>query len=98
MNLLRLLVLAAGCALTWSIHAQPAKGTYNGLFLSTNGVCLDNSGSITITTAGAGAFSGKLQIGSTRAAISGTFTGGVFERQGIALAKQSLNIQLQWDV
>src|SRR5262249_25582069 len=48
-------------------------------------------------TADAGAFSGKLQIGKMSAPISGTFTGGVFERRGLTLAKQSLSVQLQWE-
>jgi hypothetical protein len=89
--------LALAIALAWPIHAQPAKGTYNGLFLGTNGVTLENSGSFTLTTSGAGAFSGKLQIGNARASLNGTFIGGVVEVTASLSKTQLLNVQLQWD-
>jgi hypothetical protein len=89
--------LPLAIALASPIQAQPAKGTYNGLFLGTNGVTLENSGSFTLTTAGAGAFSGKLQIGNTRASLSGTFIGGVASVVAQPSKTESLNVQLQWD-
>jgi hypothetical protein len=97
MKLVGFLAFAFGFALAWPSHAQPAKGTYNGLFLGTNGVALENSGSFNLTTAGAGAFSGKLQIGSVRASLSGTFIGGVANTIAHPSKNEFLNVQLQWD-
>jgi hypothetical protein len=97
MKLVGFLPLALGLALAWPIHAQPVGATYNGLFLGTNGVTLENSGAFSLTTAGAGAFSAKLQIGNTRAAVSGRFTGGVASVTAYPSKTESLNIQLQWD-
>jgi hypothetical protein len=89
--------LAFAFALAWPSHAQPAKGTYNGLFFGTNGVSLENSGSFTLTTTAAGAFSGKLQIGNARASLSGTFIGGVADTIAHPSKTESLHVQLQWD-
>jgi hypothetical protein len=97
MKLVGFLPLAIAIALASPIQAQPAKGTYNGLFLGTNGVSLENSGSFTLTTAGAAAFSGKLQIGNTRASLSGTFIGGVASVVAHPSKTESLTVQLQWD-
>jgi len=97
MQLLGLLVLATGCVLVSPIQAQPAKGTYNGLFLSTTDVSLQNSGSFTVTSTGSGAFSGKLQIGGIRASLSGTFTNGVAKAQAYFSKTQSLAVELQWN-
>jgi hypothetical protein len=96
MKLLGFLALAIGYALASPTQAQPAKGTYNGLFLASD-VSPDNSGSFTITTTGSGAFSGKLQLGSTRASLSGTFIGGVAAVVAHPSKTESLNVQLQWD-
>jgi hypothetical protein len=97
MKLVGFLSLAIGLAFALPVHAQPAKATYNGLFLATNGVTFQNSGSFTLTTAGAGAFSAKLQLGNTRTAVSGTFIGGVASVIAHSSKTQSLNVQLQWD-
>jgi hypothetical protein len=97
MKLVGFLALAIGFALTLPIHGQPARGTYNGLFLGTNGVTLENSGAFSLTTAGAGAFSAKLQIGNIRASVSGTFIGGVASVVAHPSKTESLNVQLQWD-
>lgn len=97
MKLVGFLSLAIGFALAMPTHAQPAKAIYNGLFLGTNGVTPDNSGSFTLTTASAGAFSGKLQIGNTHASVSGRFIGGVGSASAQLSKSQSLNVQLQWD-
>jgi hypothetical protein len=97
MKLVGFLTLAIGVALGSPIQAQPAKATYNGLFLGTNGVTLENSGAFSLTTAGAGAFSAKLQIGNTRASFSGTFSGGVANVIAHPSRSESLNVQLQWD-
>jgi hypothetical protein len=97
MKLVGFLALAIGFALASPIHAQPIKGTYNGLFLGTNSVTLENSGSFTLTTSGAGAFSGKLQLGNTRASLSGTFIGGMASVVAHPSKTESLNVQLQWD-
>jgi hypothetical protein len=95
MKLVGFLALAIGLAFASPIPAQPAKATYNGLFLGTDDVTLQNSGSFTLTTAGAGAFSAKLQIANTRASLTGRFIGGVAE---IPPSKaQSLTVHLQWD-
>jgi hypothetical protein len=95
MKLVGFLPLALCVALAWPTHAQPGGATYNGLFLGTNGVTLQNSGSFTLTMAGAGAFSAKLQIGNTRASLTGRFIGGVAE---VPPSKaQSLTVHLQWD-
>src|SRR5215470_6123427 len=97
MKLVGFLPLALGLALAWPIHAQPAGATYNGLFLGTNGVTLENSGAFSLTTSGAGAFSAKLQIGNIRASVSGTFVGGVATVVAHPSKTESLNVQLQWD-
>jgi hypothetical protein len=97
MKFVGFLALVIGFALALPIHAQPAKGTYNGLFLGTNGVTLENSGAFSLTTAGAGAFSAKLQIGNTRASVSGTFIGAVANVIAHPSKTEPLNVQLQWD-
>jgi hypothetical protein len=97
MKLVGILQLAIGLALASSVHAQPAKATYNGLFLATNGAPLQNSGSFTLTTASAGAFSAKLQLGNTRAALSGKFISGVASATVLLSKTESLNLELQWD-
>jgi len=97
MKPVRFLVLAMCYASASQLNAQPAKATYNGLILSTNHVCVSNSGSFTLSTANAGAFSGKLQIGNTRAPISGTFIGGTASLVAHPSKTQSLNVQLEWD-
>jgi hypothetical protein len=97
MKLVGFLALAVGFALAMPTHAQPAKATYNGLFLGTNDVTPDNSGSFTLSTASAGAFSGKLQIGNARASLSGKFVSGVAEVTAPLSKTQSLNVRLQWD-
>lgn len=95
MKLVGILPMAIGLAFASPVHSQPAKATYNGLFLATNGVSPQNSGSFTLTTAGAGAFSAKLQLGNTRAALTGTFIGGIAE---ISPSKTlSFHVHLQWD-
>jgi hypothetical protein len=54
----------------------PPKGTYNGLFSDTsNGVAAGSSGFISLTTNPKGRFSGRLQIGASRTAFSGSFDG-----------------------
>jgi hypothetical protein len=97
MKLIGLLALATGFALALPIHAQPTKGTYNGLFLSTDKVTAQNSGLLTITTTASGAFSGTLQIAGTRASVSGTFIGGVANPTAHSSKLPPLNVQLQWD-
>jgi hypothetical protein len=52
----------------------PLKGTYNGLFYNTNGVAQLGSGFITVNlTADSGAFTGTLQIGSSKWSLAGQF-------------------------
>lgn len=51
----------------------PVKGTYYGLFYDTNAVSQQSSGSFTLTTKTNGAFSGSLQLGSAKYAMSGQF-------------------------
>src|ERR1041385_1140137 len=97
MKLVYLVLLALCCALASPIQAQPAKGTYNGLFLSTNDVRLDNSGSFTLTTTGSGAFSGKLQIGNARASFASSFIGGVANVVVHPTKTESVSLQLNWD-
>jgi hypothetical protein len=97
MKLVGFLPLALGLALAWPSHAQPAGATYNGLFLGTNGITLQNSGSFTLTTSSAGGFSGKLQIGNARASFSSKFISGVATVTAFPSKTQSLTLQLQWD-
>jgi hypothetical protein len=97
MKLMGLWAFATGFALALPIHAQPAKATYNGLFLSTNQVTAQNSGSFTLTTTTGGAFTGKLQIGNTRASFAGTFIGGIANPVAHPSKLQPINLQLQWD-
>ncbi len=52
----------------------PVKGTYNGIFYDTNGVSQLGSGSITVSlTADSGAFTGTVQIGSSKWPLAGQF-------------------------
>src|SRR5437868_1268777 len=97
MKLMGLLAFATGFALALPLYAQPLKGTYNGLFLSTNEVTSQNSGSFTITTTASGAFSGNLQLAGTRASITGTFIGGIASPPVHSSKLPPLNVQLQWD-
>ena len=59
-----------------AVYSPPVsflKATYNGLFYETNEITQGSSGSFKITTTPAAKYSGSLQIGSTRYAISGQF-------------------------
>jgi len=97
MKLVYVVLLAIGYTLAWPIQAQPAKGTYNGLFLSSDDVGLENSGFFTLTTTGNGAFSGKLQIGNTKASFASTFISGVANVVAHPSKTQSVSLQLHWD-
>ena len=75
------------------------KGTYHGLFMSTNTVpTLANSGSFNLSVTASGAFSGRLLMGATNYVFSSKFaTNGAAQ----ALAKhadQSLLVELQLDM
>src|SRR5204863_7431487 len=52
---------------------QPVDANYSGLFFQSGGVEFGSSGIFTANTTGKGAYSGKLQIGSTQASFRGQF-------------------------
>jgi hypothetical protein len=76
-----------------------AKGTYNGLFFDyANGVTQQSSGFFTLTTTAKGRFSGRLQVGAARYALSGQFASTgmalvTIPRRGLT----PLSVQLQVD-
>lgn len=50
-----------------------AKGTYNGLFRPQDGISNTNSGFVSLTVTGQGAFTGHLQLGLSRYPVTGRF-------------------------
>ena len=50
----------------------PMAASYNGLFSEAGGAAVGRSGAVTVTTTAAGSYSGKLQIGASSSAFSGT--------------------------
>jgi hypothetical protein len=56
-----------------TVSAQVVDGSYNGLFLGTNEVSAQNSGSFSLTTFVSGNFSGKLMLSGTRILVKGMF-------------------------
>ena len=59
-----------------AVYSPPVSflnATYNGLFYETNEISQGSSGSFKITTTPAAKYTGSLQIGATRYAISGQF-------------------------
>jgi hypothetical protein len=78
----------------------PLEGAYNGLFYDTNGISQLGSGFITVTvTTFSGAFTGTLQIGSSKWAFKGQFDGNgnatVTVKRGVMIP---LTLGLQLDL
>jgi hypothetical protein len=76
----------------------PMAASYSGLFYESNGVQVLSSGAVNLKTTAAGAFSGTLQMGSSRYVCS-----GLFNSNGVASAlitrknTNSLNLTLRMD-
>jgi hypothetical protein len=76
------------------------SGTYNGLFCDeANGSSLRGAGCVTVSTTSGGAFSGTLQAGGTRYALSGQFDPtGAASRTITRVNASSLTVDLQLDI
>src|ERR1051325_9763860 len=74
---------------------QPRLPTTGSFSLPTTSVSATPARSL--STATTAALAAKLQIGNTRAPISGTFIGGTASLVAHPSKTQSLNVQLEWD-
>ena len=74
------------------------KGTYTGLFQQPGRVAPQSAGSFTFTTTAKGTFSGSLQIGAARYAMSGLFDGNGFAQVVGRRTPNPLGVQLSLDL
>jgi uncharacterized repeat protein (TIGR03803 family) len=77
----------------------PVSGSFNGLFYDTNGVAPQSAGFMTLNLLESGAFSGRLQLGAARYALSGQFDLSGVAQVTISTAKpEPLQLALQLDL
>src|SRR5580765_566290 len=95
---MKFLFISGVLALALPVLATPVKGTYNGLFSETATNAQQISGAITITTTTKGTFTGKLQLGATRASFKGAFDSGGNASVTLKIKNSgSLKLQLSLD-
>jgi|GEM_PF-1393776 len=74
----------------------PFRGTYNGLFLSSDAVTLQNAGFLTLSLGDRGALTGMLKVGGASYPMTGNFLfDGTATTHVTRLGKSTINVSLQ---
>jgi hypothetical protein len=76
-------VMEEGLVLVANFTFTPLAASYYGLFYNTNGIQLEEAGSISFTTTRSGRYSGAIQMASGRYPFTGQFDEGGFDARGI---------------
>ena len=77
----------------------PVAGSYNGLWLATNGVvAATNAGAFNLSVSASGSYSGKLQVGGTAYGFSGAFSSNGLAHATSKSGQTTLGVSLALDL